>query len=85
VLHRRHGARAIDILRKVGFEKSQILLLSPDTLDAKAELGLRLVYRTLVLGSPRRVAVEVLQRRERRLVTGRLRLERAIRSRMGDG
>lgn len=77
VLHRRHGARAIDILRKVGFERSHLLLLSPKTLDPKREIAIRLAYRILVIGSSRRVAPEVLQRRERRLVTIR-RLHRRL-------
>jgi hypothetical protein len=41
VLHKGHGARVIDILRKLGFTRSQIYLLSPDTPDARGEAALR--------------------------------------------
>jgi hypothetical protein len=68
VLHKRHGARVIDILRKFGFKKSHILLLSPERRDSKSEVVLRLAYRILVLGSWRRTTPEALQCRERRLM-----------------
>jgi hypothetical protein len=85
VLHRRHGARAIDILRKFGFKRSHILLLSPDTPDSKREVALRVGYRLFVLGTSRRVTPEVLRRRERRLVTARCRLGLSDPGRRGGG
>jgi hypothetical protein len=81
VAHERHGARTIDILRKVGFTKSQVVLLSPAALDSRFELVLRLIYRALVLRGMRRVSPDVLQRRERRLISARSRLKQMMRSR----
>jgi hypothetical protein len=78
VIHKRHGARAIDVLLKMGFKKSHILLLSPDTPDSKSEVVLRLMYRLFVLGTRRHVAPEVLQRRERHLMNMRYRLSRFL-------
>jgi hypothetical protein len=85
VAHRRHGARVVDILRKVGFSRPQILLLSPATPDSRGEVALRIAYRALVLGSSRRVAPEILRRRELRLVAAQRRLNQLIHHRTDDG
>lgn len=74
VLHRRHGARALDVFRKVGFDSHQLQLLHPPDTDPYSEVIIRCVYRVLVLGSRRSVPVAVLRYREERLMRVRQRL-----------
>jgi hypothetical protein len=68
VLHRRHGARAIDVFRKIGFKKKQLYLLSPRSRDSFGEVLIRIFYRALVLGGPKLVSVGELRQREERLM-----------------
>jgi hypothetical protein len=74
VLHRLHGVRAIDVLRKVGFDTRQLYLLSPQTPDSVSEMLIRVVYRMLVIGGSQQVPAVVLRRREERLMAARQRL-----------
>jgi hypothetical protein len=68
VLHRHHGARAIDVLTKVGFRAEQLYLLSPQSPDSMDEMLIRVAYRALVLGGPSLVPAGELRRREERLM-----------------
>src|ERR1700677_282961 len=44
VLHRRHAARAVALLRKVGFDKQQLRVVSPSTADSPTEVIIRVIY-----------------------------------------
>lgn len=69
VAHRRHGARVLDVLRKVGFDARQTTLVTPETLDSISEIAIRGIYRMLVLRGWRHVPAHVLRDREDRLMT----------------
>ncbi|MEX5633872.1 hypothetical protein [Parafrankia sp. FMc2] len=66
VIHRRHGRRAVDIWRKIGFDSRQLQVISPKNPDPKLEIALRLGYRACVLGTGAMVSPDVLRRREER-------------------
>jgi hypothetical protein len=69
VLHRRHAARAVALLKKVGFDKRQLRVVSPSAADSPTEAIIRVVYRILILRGTREVPAAVLRDREDRVMS----------------